>query len=818
MTLTRWLLLALRLAFVAFCLLTALYGLFAYVPFTYTQVLQARVVDGFFEFAAWHRTLAWLGWALLTLVLWRPVFAADPPALVLVIVFGLATVGLTVHPVLAPLGNDRTGLVVAGLAVVPVIWLAVADLLEFWRFVRWQVEPPDDATREVTATIGAAVTAGLASLVLWWVRAGRPAPVSRLAAPLVWVLSGHLFIAAVVVAVCGAVRGVVRSSFWRQRAEFVITAFVLGLALAALIRNVGFAAIGFSGAWAWLAALACAWAVVMAAASAVVQVAAATRRPLAHGLDLWCAPGGRGASLIRLVLLASLVLGAALAVEQRALAFDWNFLLQKMTAAVTWLALFAVFYGATRSSGRIGWVSALSASAALSLVFAVVGWTGDRSVADAQATHNPSFRLVRDGLLRGDAGVGASFFEYLAANTNIPRERRIDPVRVDFTDGLAPASTPVPDIFVIVVDSLRRDYLSPYNPAVTFTPAIERLAADSDVFTRAFTRYGATGLSEPAIWAGGMLIHKQYVTPFAPMNTLDRLLDAESYQQLVSVDSILRTLLPASPRRAELDAGIPNKDYDLCRSLDELSGRLDGHPPAQGPVFAYTQPQNLHVSAITRGGNGDRLDAARYQGFYAPYASRVERIDGCLGTFVDRLKASGRYDRSVIVLTSDHGDSLGEDGRFGHAYTIFPEIMRVPLLVHVPTTLRAGFDVAKSDVAFTVDITPSLYALLGHAPTKGSVLTGRTLYRPRGAPPPAARPDVMVASSYGAVYGLLSRGGRHLYIVDAVNFAEHAYEIGDGVASRVMPVSDDDRVSGQAEIRKQVAALAALYRFEPGVK
>ena len=34
--------------------------------------------------------------------------------------------------------------------------------------------------------------------------------------------------------------------------------------------------------------------------------------------------------------------------------------------------------------------------------------------------------------------------------------------------------------------------------------------------------------------------------------------------------------------------------------------------------------------------------------------------------------SGGDYERSIIVLTSDHGDSLGEDGRWGHAYTVFP--------------------------------------------------------------------------------------------------------------------------------------------------
>ena len=102
-----------------------------------------------------------------------------------------------------------------------------------------------------------------------------------------------------------------------------------------------------------------------------------------------------------------------------------------------------------------------------------------------------------------------------------------------------------PHIFIFVIDSLRQDYLSPYNPGVTFTPAIDAFARDSVVFKRAFTQYGATGLSEPSIWVGGLLVHKQYVMPFAPMNALHKLLAADGYQRFISRDTILRTFCRA---------------------------------------------------------------------------------------------------------------------------------------------------------------------------------------------------------------------------------------------------------------------------------
>ena len=249
---------------------------------------------------------------------------------------------------------------------------------------------------------------------------------------------------------------------------------------------------------------------------------------------------------------------------------------------------------------------------------------------------------------------------------------------------------------------------------MTFTPALERFARESTVFERAFTRYGATGLSVPSIWVGGLVLHKQYVTPFAPMNTLAKLLEHEQYAQWISMDNILDVILPPSARREPLDADIQVADFRLCRTLGEIRGRLDRLKAGGPPTFVYSLPQDVHVSAITREGAAP-VDGASYGTFYAPYASRVRRLDACFGEFIDDLKSRGLFDRSLIVVTADHGDSLGEQGRMGHAYTIFPEILQVPLIVHLPSAW-AGLRADPSAPAFTTDLTPTLYALLGHEP------------------------------------------------------------------------------------------------------
>jgi len=226
----------------------------------------------------------------------------------------------------------------------------------------------------------------------------------------------------------------------------------------------------------------------------------------------------------------------------------------------------------------------------------------------------------------------------------------------------------------------------------------------------------------------------------------------------------------------------------------------------------YSLPQDVHVAAITREG-ATPVDNASYGTFYAPYASRVRRLDACFGEFIDDLKAHGLYDQSLVVVTADHGDSLGEQGRMGHAYTIFPEILQVPLIVHLPSAW-AGFEADTLAPAFTTDLAPTLYALLGHEPRPPAAFFGRPLFRKTGTPaPPRSMGPQVVASSYGSVYGALLDDARRLYIFDGIALREYAYELDGTGAGRAITVSDEDRVQGQRAIRETVEGIARLNRY-----
>jgi len=88
-----------------------------------------------------------------------------------------------------------------------------------------------------------------------------------------------------------------------------------------------------------------------------------------------------------------------------------------------------------------------------------------------------------------------------------------------------------------------------------------------------------------------------------------------------------------------------------------------------------------------------------------------------VGRLLDLLRERGLYERALIVLTSDHGEEIGERGPDRvydqHGHTLYEELLRVPLIVKLPGQERAGTRV--SEVTRAVDVMPTILDLLGYA-------------------------------------------------------------------------------------------------------
>ncbi|HEU5251086.1 MAG TPA: sulfatase-like hydrolase/transferase, partial [Thermoanaerobaculia bacterium] len=78
-----------------------------------------------------------------------------------------------------------------------------------------------------------------------------------------------------------------------------------------------------------------------------------------------------------------------------------------------------------------------------------------------------------------------------------------------------------------------------------------------------------------------------------------------------------------------------------------------------------------------------------------PYDGEIAASDAAIGGFLTFLKQRGLYDRALVVLLSDHGEGLGDHGEDEHGVFLYRETIRVPLLVKLPASRRAGEHVSS---------------------------------------------------------------------------------------------------------------------------
>lgn len=818
-----------RVANALFFLVAATYCLLTYSSFAYQQFIRPHLVASLSDFVVWHHLWHWVMLGATTITLLpelRCTRSRWARWLGWSYLAAMAAVGVAVliRPVLPAVENDGLGLWLAIGFLLPPLWLAAYDHLA----TGWRVAPaPGEEGRLLSAAVTTAAaiwTAGVVAIPFRLAALGdlrlTPAAIG-FGAMTSLVVHLALFVA-LALAQLLTLRFMRRVSPWAGGEYFGVV--LVGWAGAfILVGRLVFASLSFHGGAAWLLAALVALALTACWSSLSLRLAAG--RPSGETpIDIWFAPIA-GASVRRYRWwLAGVVAILAFAAIERASTFDWDFLIQNLLVCAFWLVTAGLLHGSPRrarlrvhpvtlamSAGVLLTTGAARGPIASGLTDRLTGQSFVPEFAlDAYAAVEPSYRLIRH-LLWVEPEGSAEFFATLRAHTLI-EYTEVDPVAVDFVAPLAPAPIQPPNIFLFVVDSLRRDYLSPYNPAVTFTPAFGAFAATSDTFTRAFTRYGGTGLSMPAIWAGGMVLHKQYVLPFAPMNALDKLLEVNRYRRLLSLDHITGELLAADDGIEELDRGRKEMQYDLCTTLGELQTRLAAAGPSDRPVFAHTRSLNLHLSKVADRSQQSRHTATQFQ---RPAAMAIERMDSCFGAFIDFLEQRNLYDNSIVILTSDHGDSLGELKRWGHSYTIFPEVIRTPLIMHVPARLRGDLEVDRDAITLSTDITPTLYRLLGYRPRPLGWVYGRSAFTAPGEGGSERRTATyLVASSYGPVYGLLENNGQSLYVADGVNGRDYAYDLSALIPVRV-GVTLERRQQSRRLIEERVRELARLYRFEP---
>jgi arylsulfatase A-like enzyme len=130
-------------------------------------------------------------------------------------------------------------------------------------------------------------------------------------------------------------------------------------------------------------------------------------------------------------------------------------------------------------------------------------------------------------------------------------------------------------------------------------------------------------------------------------------------------------------------------------------------------TYAGRLQDRITVDVLRRINDGKlTVDDRDRQHIVNAYDGEIRSMDRAFGSLVNFLRGRGLYDRALIVFTSDHGEEFGEHGRMGwHTHSLFDELLRVPLLVKLPSSRLAG--TTSEGQARGIDVGPTLLAALG---------------------------------------------------------------------------------------------------------
>jgi len=133
----------------------------------------------------------------------------------------------------------------------------------------------------------------------------------------------------------------------------------------------------------------------------------------------------------------------------------------------------------------------------------------------------------------------------------------------------------------------------------------------------------------------------------------------------------------------------------------------DSRYPGKDPAFRSLQYWDIESDALRQIRPYTARDKQRDE---SQYDGGIAYLDASLGEFFAKLKEFGLYDDSIIIVTSDHGQSFGEKQLVGHGSSVYQEQVRVPLIIKYPGSSQAA---VRNNLVSHVDLLPTVLDLLG---------------------------------------------------------------------------------------------------------
>jgi hypothetical protein len=343
-----------------------------------------------------------------------------------------------------------------------------------------------------------------------------------------------------------------------------------------------------------------------------------------------------------------------------------------------------------------------------------------------------------------------------------------------------PAARVTPDILVVHVEGLRADMLRADVAPTLFAFARDCLAPERHYSTGNNTGGGMFGLLNGLSLTYYPLARKTGAQPI-PLEVLRSLGYSESvyfvsdlFKYEAIFDLYFKGIVSETYRRTDTDASVDVADGHMVDAyLAARAARASNRPYFDYIVFDsthydYQYPPGFErftpVDTLARGIGpiiiGPDLDARRPRGpaIRNRYKNSIYYVDSLLRRIFAAMRLSGALDRTVVVVTGDHGEEFWEQGRFGHGNAFNEAQLRVAFLMHLP-----GNPTTRYTYGSHADVMPTIFDYMGLDSSPFPFMTGKSLLRYDSALDAAVVGEALTGDQVGFWSVVMTEGQKFVF-------------------------------------------------------
>lgn len=337
---------------------------------------------------------------------------------------------------------------------------------------------------------------------------------------------------------------------------------------------------------------------------------------------------------------------------------------------------------------------------------------------------------------------------YISSSMILPFKSTLTETDVDCVDC---------NIVLISVDTLRADRVGVLGYSRDTTPAIDKLAEKSYVFTQAISVAPWTLPSHMSWFTGVYPSEHKVLNKYTVIESGE-----EEITNLENVSPGMKTLADILKQYGYRTGGFTggagvhrqfgfDKGFDIYADDKDFGGFSDSIPRAldwikenkDEKLFVFLHGYNIHGQYVPDGGYDYRFVDFEYTGdltgskeeqkelrekgisrgqifltkedvrfLSALYDEKVQKADEQFARFIEEYKKLGLINKTIFIITSDHGEELYEHGRIDHGHSLYEELVRIPLIISTPDL---NGKVAIDKLVSNVDILPTIMSLIGYS-------------------------------------------------------------------------------------------------------